>query len=218
MQASRGEEWCLPTGGWNWISALSGQDSVKVYVWRCLWAKEVIMQPGCWWVGLCSCLFCCLTWAIPVLGPTGCWMWPGLGAAGPSNISASWRVHIVEHSPKTLQLISLFPERTTTTPHLWDPPRPTGRSNPDFYAVFAFILGPGTCETFCVPTKSGVFASPSPVELLQSSPTSHWSQMLWRDSPRVRPWGWEPDMGLRTLTFVGEILRYNYSPFCRFPI
>ena len=57
------------------------------------------------------------------------------------------------------------------------------------YAVIAFTLGPGTRETFCVPSKSGVFASPSPVELLQSSPTGHWSQMLWRNSPRVRPWG-----------------------------
>lgn len=126
---------------------LSGQDSVKVYVWRCLWAKGGHYAA---WMLMGGTVFLPFLFDMSYLAEPSrlldvarswcCW---------PSAQSLHPGVHIVEHSPKTPQLISLFPERTTTTPHetLQDPQ--VGPA--DFYAVFAFILGPGTCETFCVP-------------------------------------------------------------------
>ena len=49
-----------------------------------------------------------------------------------------------------------------------DSPRASGRSDPDSYGVSA--LGPSAHESLCVPFKSGVSASPSPVELLHTNP------------------------------------------------
>ena len=43
-----------------------------------LWAQEDFRQPVCWQVELCSSLVGCLTWGIPALKPTGCWVGPGL--------------------------------------------------------------------------------------------------------------------------------------------
>ena len=63
-----------------------------------------------------------------------------------------------------------------------------------------------TCaqKTLCVPTKSGVSVSLSPVELLQSSSYGLQSQMLWGLLlPIPDPKTGEPNMGLRILTYVG---------------
>ena len=62
---------------------------------------------------------------------------------------------------------------------LGGPPRPAGRLAPGSCEVSAFGLGPSTGETFCVPSKSGVSVSPSPMELLQSSPAGLQNQILW---------------------------------------
>ena len=76
-----------------------------------------------------------------------------------------------------------------------------------------FFLGPSAHKTFCAPSKSGV--SISPEEFLQSSPTGLQSQMLWgllllMPDPQTG----ESDLGLITLTPVGEPLWYNYFPVC----
>ena len=67
--------------------------------------------------------------------------------------------------------------------------------------------GTSACEILCASSKSGVFVSPSPVELLHSSPTGLQSQMLWGFLLLMPdPQDGEPNMGLRTLTPVGEPL------------
>ena len=59
------------------------------------------------------------------------------------------------------------------------PPKPAGRSGLGSYHSTAFALGPSAHENLCAPFKSEVSISPSPVELLQSSPGGLQSQMLW---------------------------------------
>ena len=91
-----------------------------------------------------------------------------------------------------------------------DPPRPPGRSGLGSYEVTVFALGPSVHETLCASSKSGVSVSPSPVEFLQSSPTGLQSQMLWGWLPLLPDTQvGEPDVGLRILNPVGELLRYN---------
>ena len=142
-------------------------------------------------------------------------MGPGLGADDPSKTSASSRVHVDEHSSES-PLPQGEPWPHPASPG--HPPRLAGRSGLGSCEVTAFALGPGTCKTLCASSKNGVSASPSPVELLQSSPAGLQSQMLWGLLPLMPdPQAGEPDMGLRTLTPVGELLQYNYSPVCGLP-
>lgn len=62
----------------------------------------------------------------------------------------------------------------------------------------------------CVPSKSDVYISPSPMGLLQLNPGGLQSQMLWElIFPVPEAWAGEPDMGLRRLTPVSEPLQYN---------
>ena len=71
------------------------------------------------------------------------------------------------------------------------------------------LLCPGThaLESLCAPFKNGVSISPSPVELLCTSPASLQCQKLWGlflPVPNAQAWGF--DVGLRTLTPIGEFL------------
>ena len=77
-------------------------------------------------------------------------------------------------------------------------------------------LGPSAHETLYVPFKSGVFVSPSLVELLHTSPAGLQCQML-QGLLLPTPQAWEPDMGLVNLTPVGESLLYSYFLVCRLP-
>ena len=56
------------------------------------------------------------------------------------------------------------------------PPRTAVRFDPDSYGDFA--LGPSARESLCAPFKNGVSVSPSPVELLRTSPTGLQCQMV----------------------------------------
>ena len=59
----------------------------------------------------------------------------------------------------------------------------------------------------CVPLYNGVSVSPNLVELLCTSPTGLQCQMLWElFVPVPDHHKWEFDVGLRTLTRVGESL------------
>ena len=81
-----------------------------------------------------------------------------------------------------------------------------------------FPLRPGVHTTLCVPSKSGVSVSPSPVEILQLNPTSLQSLILWEFLlPLPDPQVGKPAMGLRTFTPVGGLLWYNCSPICESP-
>jgi len=75
----------------------------------------------------------------------------------------------------------------------------------------SFALGPSARESLCAPFKNGVSVSPSPVELLRTSPTGLRCQMLWGSfSPCQIPIHGEFDVGLRTLTPVGASLWTSY--------
>ena len=79
-------------------------------------------------------------------------------------------------------------------------------------------LGCDAHTTLCVPSKSGVSVSPSPVKVLQSNPASIQSLILWEFLfPLLDPQVGKPDMGLRTFTPVGGLLWYNCSPVCHPP-
>ena len=134
-------------------------------------------------------------------------------------MSASLKVHVDAHSPKSPPPMSTSQGRATaTTPSPGDPPRPASRSSLGSCEVTAFALGPSTCETLCAPSKSGVSTSPSPVELLQSSLPGLQSQMSLGLLPLMSdPQAGEPNVELRTLTPVGELLQYNNSPVCGSP-
>ena len=70
-----------------------------------------------------------------------------------------------------------------------------------------FALGASAHESLCAPFKNGFSVSPSPVELLRTSPTGLQCQMLWGlFLPMPDPHTWEFDVGLRTLTPIGECL------------
>ena len=77
----------------------------------------------------------------------------------------------------------------------------------------SFPLGPGAHKILCVPSRSGVSVSPSPVEILQSNPAGLQSQILW-GFPVLLPdhQSGKPDLGLRNFTPVGEHLSFNHYP------
>ena len=84
---------------------------------------------------------------------------------------------------------------------------------PRFLWSLCFVLGPSAHESLCVPFKNGVSVSPSPVELLCTSPTGLQCQMLrGLFLPVPDPQAWGLDVGLRTLTPVGESLWNSYFP------
>ena len=90
-----------------------------------------------------------------------------------------------------------------------DSRRPAIRSGPGSCQITAFALGPSTCEILCAPFINEVSISPSPLGLLLLSPSGLQSQMLWGLMFPVPDTGaGETDMGLRTLTPVGELLQY----------
>ena len=79
-------------------------------------------------------------------------------------------------------------------------------------------MGPDVHTTLCVPSKSGVSVSPSPVEVLQLNPASLQSLNLWEFLlPLPDPQVGKPDVGLRTFTPMGGLLWYNFSPVCESP-
>ena len=86
---------------------------------------------------------------------------------------------------------------------------------PRFLWRLCFALGPSACESLCVPFKNVVSISPSPMELLHTSPTGLQYQILWGPFlPVPDTHTWEFDVGLRTLTPVGEYLWNSYFPVC----
>ena len=107
--------------------------------------------------------------------------------------------------PKTFASSVLPPQKTTITPCF---PRRSSKNCsqvcPSFLWSLCFPLGLSAHGNLCVPFKSGVSISLSPVELLHTSTTGLQCQMLWRflllipDSQ-----SWLPDVGLRTLPPVG---------------
>ena len=105
-------------------------------------------------------------------------------------------------------------------PHLYR--RPSNTSRYVWFSLlwshYSFPLGPDAHTTLCVPSKSGVSVSPSPVEVLQSNNASLHNLILWEFLlPLPDPQVGKPDVGLRTFTPVGGLLWYKCSPVCEPP-
>ena len=154
-----------------------------------------------------------------------CWLfclrWPSTGAYrqfGGAN-GASGRAHANECFPKLLLPVSLSLQWATAAPHLCR--RPSSASRQVWPSLLwdhcSFLFGSDVHKTLCVPSKSGVSGSPSPVEVLQLNPAGPQSQTLWGLLfPLPDPQAGKLDTGLRTFTPVGE-LWYGCSPVCGLP-
>ena len=139
-------------------------------------------------------------------------VWPGasqhwwLGRDFPKM--ATYRERHSDEFPKSFASNALPPQQATFT-HCF--PRRSSKNCSQVWPWFPwsvfFALGPSAHESLCASFKNGVSVYPSPVELLCTSPTSLQCQMFWGPFllvPDIQAWGF--DMGLRTLTPVGESL------------
>ena len=97
-----------------------------------------------------------------------------------------------------------------------DPPTLAGRSGSVSYGVTAPSPGSGCAHYFVCALQEWSLCSPSPVEVLQSNPTSLQSLILWEFLLSLPDVG-KPDVGLRTFTPVGGLLWYKCSPVCESP-
>ena len=102
-----------------------------------------------------------------------------------------------------------FPHNKPQSPLLsQEAPKNSSQVRPRFLWRLPFALGLSARESLGALFKSGVSISPGPGELLHTSPTGPQRQMLWgRLLPMPGPQVWGPDVGLRTLTPVGELLQ-----------
>ena len=75
------------------------------------------------------------------------------------------------------------------------------------FQIIAFVLGPRVCEILCVPFKSGVFISYSPLVHLKESTAGLQSQKFWGLVFLVR----KPNVGFRSLAPWGESLQLQFS-------
>ena len=134
-----------------------------------------------------------------------------LNADGWGQIFPKWpplEKHTLMNIPKSFASNALLPQQATVTPCF---PRRSSKNcsqvQPRFLWRLCFALGPSTHESLCVPFKNGVSVSPSPVELLHTSPTGLQCHILLGLLLTVPdPHTWEFDVGLRALTPVGESL------------
>ena len=76
--------------------------------------------------------------------------------------------------------------------------------------------GPDAHTTLCVPSRSGVSVSLSPVEVLEANPTSLQSLILW-ELLHLLPDPQEAWRGAQNFTPVGGLLWCNCSPACESP-
>ena len=99
-----------------------------------------------------------------------------------------------------------------------DSARSAGRSGPCYYQITAFALG---CQhvRFCVCPLREKTLFPQSCGSLERSPLVFGAKCSGFLSFQCRTSGaGEPDMGLKTLTTVEELLQYNYSPVCGSPL
>ena len=164
------------------------------------------MFPPCWLFGLkCPC-----TGAYRLLGGTKSLCQNG----GLEESSHQWLL------PSTSATSVLAPQWATGDPlplqeTLQD--QQVGLAQASKKSLLCF--GRSVHKTFCVSSKSGVSVSPILWSSLHSSPSDFQSQMLWGLlllMPDLQI-GY-PDMGLRMLTPVGELMWYNCSAIHGSPI
>ena len=204
-----GRDWCLPTGRWGWFLSLW-------WVGLCLWVR---LEVGCVPGGPLGSLFTD-GWALVLPG-----LLFGLGLLSPDGwdqIVPKWpplEEHTLMNSPETFASNVLPRWQATVTPSF---PRRSSKNChqvwPRFPRSLCFSLGPSAHESLWEPFRNGVSIPPSPVEFLHTSPTGFQGWMLWELSlPIPNPQAWELDVGLGTLTPVGEAVWYSYFPICGLP-
>ena len=143
------------------------------------------------------------------------WSLPGLFGGANDRLWEGSRQGVL---PRTSAVSVLFPTVSHSHPlaSAGDPPTLAGRSGSVSPGVLP--LGPDAHTTLCVPSKSGVSVSPSPVEVLQSILTRLQSLILYEfllllPDPQVG----KSDVGVRTFTPVGGLLWYKCLPVCESP-
>ena len=134
-------------------------------------SKTLIHLPADGWGWVPSLL---LVW----LEETQHWSLPGLfGGANGGLWEGSHQGVLPRTSVASVLVLTV---RQSHTPPLQEPPPPTlaGRSGSVSMVSLLLPLGPDAHTTLCVPSKSGVSVSPSPVEVLQSNTASLQSLIL----------------------------------------
>ena len=126
-----------------------------------------------WWAELGKTLICLL-----VVWPEATQHWSIPGSLV-GLMADSGRAHTKEYFPELVLPVSLSPGEPQLPPaSAGDPPTLAGRSGSVSYESLLLPLGPDVRTALCVPSKSGTSVSPSPVEVLQSNPTSLQSLIL----------------------------------------
>ena len=105
-----------------------------------------------------------------------------------------------------------------TSPPQGDPLRPAGRFGLVSYQITAFAVGPGELEICVHPLRVKAL----PPSVLRASCNQAPHAFKAKCSGCSSSWCWTsrlrgPDMGLRTLTPMGEALKCNHSPACGLP-
>ena len=154
----------------------------------------------------------CLAWDIPALEPTGCWMGPCLGASDPIcwlpgefiPMNTPWYLcHKCLCSQGKLPLLPPLPSQEA----LQD--QQVGQVQAPMKLFF--LLVPVHLRFFlCTSFKNEVSISPSLVGEVHLRHTGLQSQALGACLQ-------DAGLGLKTLTPVGEPLKYNYSLVCGSP-
>ena len=93
--------------------------------------------------------------------------WPPPEKCMPMKILKSFASSVLLHT--TSHIHPCFPRRSSKN---------FSQVQPKFPWKPCFALGPSACKSVCVPSKNGVSASPSPVELLCTSPAGLQRQVL----------------------------------------
>ena len=110
-------------------------------------------------------------------------------------------VHQAGCSPVCPSPVSVPPVWATATPASpGDWSKPAGWSGPGSYQIAAFALGPSVLKTLCVPFRSKVSISSSPIGLLTACPApSSKPDVQGTHLPSAGLQAEESDVGLRTL-------------------
>ena len=157
----------------------------------------------------------CLGWGVWALEPTVFWVWPGLGEkmAAPGGLMPM-------STPQNYcrQCLCLHSEPQPPHASTGDPPVLAGRYGPGSHEVTTSFLGSWCVRYLVCALEEWSFCIPQSCEFLRSNSAGLQTQMLWSLlllMPDAQ--AGEPDVGLRTLTPVGELLWYNYFQVCGSP-
>ena len=148
--------------------------------------------------------------------PIGCWARAGLGPEA-HKLEGGFHNGAHQHqcprgrrsSPNGCHYCLCPPgELQLSLASLGNSPKSADRSDQRFFQITDSALGSRACEILCVPFRSGVSVSSSPLGLPKVSLTDLQIQMFWGlVFPGQYSQAGEPDMGFRPLTPWGEPLQ-----------